>query len=137
MGQIKLTSAPSGVAACAVFIAAACLLAGAQAQVSAVPPNPAAATAVSPAEGRTTLPALQEIQLNQQVAYAAPNMTETLNATLNGTLPEGFELNATTAANCSNPCYVVKDYYPYKTCKAECNPEVCSRGGHSGCSLRD
>ena len=114
-------------------------MAGAQAQQvvgGAVPPNPAANPAaagatVPPAGVPSALPAqpLQPSQLYGQLAYAAPNVTETLNATLTGTLPAGFVLNATTAANCSNPCYVIKDYYPYKTCKAECNPEVCNRGG--------
>lgn len=48
-----------------------------------------------------------------EVAFAAPPVNETLaNATL----------------GCDSPCYVVKDYYPFKTCKPECNAQTCSRG---------
>ncbi|KAG2442099.1 hypothetical protein HYH02_009588 [Chlamydomonas schloesseri] len=29
---------------------------------------------------------------------------------------------------CASPCYTVADYWPYKTCRSECAPEICSRG---------
>ncbi|PNW81235.1 hypothetical protein CHLRE_07g347650v5 [Chlamydomonas reinhardtii] len=29
---------------------------------------------------------------------------------------------------CASPCFTVADYWPYKTCRAECAPEICSRG---------
>ncbi|GIL53522.1 hypothetical protein Vafri_9093 [Volvox africanus] len=31
-------------------------------------------------------------------------------------------------APCDNPCYTVADYWPYKTCRAECAQDVCKRG---------
>jgi hypothetical protein len=54
-----------------------------------------------------------------EVAFAAPPVNETLaNATL----------------GCDSPCYVVKDTYPFKTCKPECNAQTCSRGELAACS---
>ncbi|KXZ53682.1 hypothetical protein GPECTOR_6g599 [Gonium pectorale] len=32
------------------------------------------------------------------------------------------------ATQCESPCYTVADYWPYKTCRAECSDDVCKRG---------
>lgn len=51
-----------------------------------------------------------------EVAFAAPPA------------PEGGADSAQPAA-CDSPCYVVGDRWPYRNCKAECDPAVCNRGG--------
>jgi hypothetical protein len=48
-----------------------------------------------------------------EVSFAAPPVNETL---------------ANSTLRCDSPCYVVKDYFPFKTCKPECNAQTCSRG---------
>jgi hypothetical protein len=50
-----------------------------------------------------------------EVAFAAPPA------------PEGGADSAQPAA-CANPCYIVGDRWPYRNCKAECDPNVCNRG---------
>ncbi|KAI8476923.1 MAG: hypothetical protein J3K34DRAFT_202565 [Monoraphidium minutum] len=50
--------------------------------------------------------------LRGEVAFAAPPANET---------------EPTAAADCANPCYVVQDYSPYRTCQAQCNPDICAR----------
>ncbi|WIA30072.1 hypothetical protein OEZ86_000167 [Tetradesmus obliquus] len=50
-----------------------------------------------------------------EVAFAAPPA------------PEGGADSAQPAA-CDSPCYVVGDRWPYRNCKAECDPAVCNRG---------
>jgi hypothetical protein len=50
-----------------------------------------------------------------EVAFAAPPA------------PEGGADSAQPAA-CETPCYLVGDRWPYRNCKAECDPEVCNRG---------
>ena len=37
-------------------------------------------------------------------------------------------MTAAAAEQCSNPCYIVSSYWPFKECKAACEVEVCSRG---------
>ncbi|KIY97667.1 hypothetical protein MNEG_10297 [Monoraphidium neglectum] len=46
--------------------------------------------------------------------------------------------DAASDAGCATPCFVVEDYYPYRTCKAECNQQICSRSVAfpEGCSQR-
>jgi hypothetical protein len=50
-----------------------------------------------------------------EVAFAAPPA------------PEGGVDSAQPAA-CETPCYIVGDRWPYRNCKAECDPNVCNRG---------
>ncbi len=32
-----------------------------------------------------------------------------------------------SAPDCPNPCYLVSSYSPFRSCKAECNQDVCKR----------
>ncbi|KAF6257339.1 hypothetical protein COO60DRAFT_1640059 [Scenedesmus sp. NREL 46B-D3] len=94
---------------------------------------------------------MQQVSLLLLAVLASASLTHQASAQLNGQAnstegevafaappaPEGGADSAQPAA-CEAPCYVVGDRWPYRNCKAECDPDVCNRGVAfpDGCSSR-
>lgn len=92
---------------------------------------------------------MQQVSLLLLAVLASASLTHQASAQLNGQAnstegevafaappaPEGGADSAQPAA-CEAPCYVVGDRWPYRNCKAECDPDVCNRGEALGAFKR-
>ncbi|PNH05281.1 hypothetical protein TSOC_008461 [Tetrabaena socialis] len=86
---------------------------------TAKPPMPKMGTAAAALLAATPKPAAAPKPVSRLVVAKAPNATK---------LPE---------APCASPCYTVADYWPYKSCRAECAPEICKKGSGQAWSSRE